>query len=45
MAARCESKTKGTTQHGNQIKGKYNKAMLGWSKANFWNGNGAERTA
>jgi hypothetical protein len=35
MDARCESRTIGTTQEGNQLKGKYKTAMSGWSKANF----------
>lgn len=32
---KCESITIGTMQHGSQTKGKYSKAIFGWSKANF----------
>lgn len=34
-AAKCENKTTGTIQHGNQINGKYKSAILGWSNAIF----------
>ncbi len=35
----------GTTIPGNQIKGKYKTAILGWSKANCWYGVGTDRIA
>jgi hypothetical protein len=35
MLAICENKTAGTIKDGNQTKGKYNIAMLGWSKLSF----------
>lgn len=35
MVTKCENKTNGTIIDGSQLNGKYNTAMLGWSKANF----------
>jgi hypothetical protein len=34
-----------TIKHGSQVKGKYRIATFGWSKANVWNRNGADKTA
>src|SRR5580658_745019 len=43
--AKWHSKTSGTKQPGSKINGKYKMAILGWSKANFCNGDGVDKTA
>ena len=45
MFIKCETITSGTTIPGNQTKGKYNTAIVGWSNANFWKGKGADKIA
>lgn len=45
IAAKCPNNTVGTINVGSRLKGKYNIAILGWSKANFWKGDGSANTA
>ena len=45
MDTKCPNKISGTMNVGNQLKGKCSIAMFGWSKANFWMGEGAENKA
>lgn len=42
---KCPNNTIGTIKVGNQLNGKFKIAILGWSKANFWIGEGAENNA
>ena len=42
---KCPNKIIGTINVGNQLNGKFRIAMLGWSNANFCNGDGAESKA
>ena len=35
IETKWQNKTAGTIKAGNQLKGKFNIAILGWSKANF----------
>ncbi|MCE2963558.1 MAG: hypothetical protein ACK5UE_07775 [Chitinophagales bacterium] len=43
MQTKCPNNTIGMMNVGHQLNGKYKIAMLGWSKASFYNGEGAER--